>query len=125
MSEYYHSGGARLGFSDIGSGVPVVFLHPTPIDREFWRPLRRHLSHVRAIVPDFRGHGVSELGTDLPVGGFSRVPDAPVLTMVQLGSDILALSIIFNCTLRFLPAARSGDMYFSNSGAKLRSGCAA
>jgi 3-oxoadipate enol-lactonase len=91
MSEFYHSGDARLGFSDSGSGVPVVFLHPTPIDREFWRPLMRHLRNIRAIVPDFRGHGNSELGSDLPEGGFSRVPEAPVLTMAQLGSDILAL----------------------------------
>jgi 3-oxoadipate enol-lactonase len=91
MSEFYHSGGARLGFSDSGSGTPVVFLHPTPLDREYWSPLTRHLSNVRAIVPDLRGHGVSELGSDLPKGGFSRVPDAPVLTMAQLGADILAL----------------------------------
>jgi pimeloyl-ACP methyl ester carboxylesterase len=91
MSEFYHSGEARLGFSDSGSGVPVVFLHPTPIDGEYWRPLMRHLKNIRAIAPDFRGHGASELGSDLPVGGFSRVPEAPVLTIAQLGSDILAL----------------------------------
>jgi 3-oxoadipate enol-lactonase len=91
MSEFYHSGGARLGFSDSGSGVPVVFLHPTPLDREFWRPLTRHLSNIRTIVPDLRGHGVSELGSDLPLGAFSRLPEAPVLTMAQLGDDILAL----------------------------------
>lgn len=91
MSEFYHSGGARLGFSDSGSGVPVIFLHPTPLDREYWRPLTRHLSNIRAIRPDFRGHGASELGSDLPEGGFARVSEAPVLTMAQLGDDILAL----------------------------------
>jgi pimeloyl-ACP methyl ester carboxylesterase len=41
-------------------------------------------------VPDLRGHGASELG-ELAVGGFARVPDAPVLTMAQLGGDALAL----------------------------------
>ena len=46
---------------------------------------------MRAIVPDLRGHGCSELGTDLPVGGFAPVPDAPVLTMAQLAADVLAL----------------------------------
>jgi 3-oxoadipate enol-lactonase len=46
---------------------------------------------VRAIVPDFRGHGASELGADLPVGGFVRVPDAAVLSMGQLAADVLAL----------------------------------
>jgi 3-oxoadipate enol-lactonase len=44
-----------------------------------------------AIVPDLRGHGLSELGSNLPVGAFARVPDAPVLTMTQLATDVIAL----------------------------------
>jgi pimeloyl-ACP methyl ester carboxylesterase len=91
MNGVYHSEGAKLGFTDTGSGLPVVFLHPTPLDREYWRPLTKELAGIRAIVPDLRGHGVSELGSSLPVGGFARVPDAPVLTMAQLASDVLAL----------------------------------
>ncbi len=91
MNNTYESNGARLGFSEIGAGQAVVFLHPTPVDREYWRPLGEELGGVRAIVPDLRGHGVSELGRNLPVGGFERVPDAPVLTMAQLATDILAL----------------------------------
>jgi pimeloyl-ACP methyl ester carboxylesterase len=46
---------------------------------------------VRAILPDLRGHGASELGTEIPRGGFDRVPDAPVLTTTQLARDVLAL----------------------------------
>jgi pimeloyl-ACP methyl ester carboxylesterase len=69
----------------------VVFLHPTPLDRDYWRPLTEQLGGVRAIVPDLRGHGGSELGRSLPVGAFARVPDAPVLTMAQLAADVLAL----------------------------------
>ena len=49
------------------------------------------LEGVRAIVPDLRGHGASELGKGLPVSGFARVPDAPVLSMAQYASDVLAL----------------------------------
>jgi pimeloyl-ACP methyl ester carboxylesterase len=45
---------------------------------------------VRAIVPDLRGHGGSQLGT-LPAGGFALVPDAPVLSMARLADDVLAL----------------------------------
>jgi pimeloyl-ACP methyl ester carboxylesterase len=70
--------------------LPVVFLHPTPLDGEFWRPLIDDLSGVRAIVPDLRGHGGSELGA-LPVGGFALVSDAPVLSMTRLAADVLAL----------------------------------
>ncbi len=96
MSGTYSEGGARLGFSDSGSGLPVVFLHPTPLDRDYWRPLcKRILSAqpegVRALVPDLRGHGVSELGDGLPAGDFARVPDAPVLTMARLAQDTLGL----------------------------------
>ena len=91
MSGTYSSDGAKLAYGDTGDGLPVVFLHPTPLDRDYWRPLNGELARVRAIVPDLRGHGLSELGGPLPVGAFSRVPDAPVLTMAQLGSDVLAL----------------------------------
>ena len=91
MKGIYQWDGARLGFQDTGAGLPVVFLHPTPLDRDYWRPLTEDLGGVRAIVPDLRGHGCSELGRNLPVGGFALVPDAPVLTMAQLAADVLAL----------------------------------
>jgi len=91
MTGWYVSDGARLAFRDTGAGEPVVFLHPTPLDGDYWRPLTENLSGIRAIVPDLRGHGVSELGKTLPVGGFGRIPDAPVLTVAQLATDILAL----------------------------------
>jgi pimeloyl-ACP methyl ester carboxylesterase len=91
MTDFYESDGTRLGFQDRGSGQPVIFLHPTPLDHRFWLPVTEHLKGVRAIIPDLRGHGASELGANLPVGGFARVPDAPVLTMAQLAADILAL----------------------------------
>ncbi|MDR3754259.1 MAG: alpha/beta fold hydrolase [Terracidiphilus sp.] len=85
------SDGSGLGFTDAGTGPPVVFLHPTPLDRDYWRPLVKELAGIRSVVPDLRGHGVSALGSDLPVGAFDLVPDAPVLTMEQLATDVLAL----------------------------------
>ena len=90
MKSFKASDGAKLSFQDTGAGMPVIFLHPTPLDHDYWRPLTEDLGGVRAIVPDLRGHGSSELGI-LPVGGFARVPDAPVLTMAQLAADVLAL----------------------------------
>ncbi len=90
MNATYDSDGAKLSYRDTGAGLPVVFLHPTPLDGEYWRPLTEELAGVRAIVPDLRGHGGSELGV-LPAGGFAAVPDVPVLTMARLGADILAL----------------------------------
>lgn len=57
MNGTYESQGAKLGYRDSGAGQPVVFLHPTPLDGEYWRPLTENLGGVRAIVPDLRGHG--------------------------------------------------------------------
>ena len=90
MNATYRSDGATLAFRDSGAGLPVVFLHPTPLDGEYWRPLINELAGVRALVPDLRGHGGSELGT-LLVGGFALVSDAPVLSMARLAADVLAL----------------------------------
>jgi 3-oxoadipate enol-lactonase len=91
MVESYESNAAKLSFHESGSGIPVVFLHPTPLDHDYWRPLIGNIAGIRAIVPDLRGHGASQLGSGLPIGGFDRVPDAPVLTIGQLAADILVL----------------------------------
>ncbi len=92
MRHSYLSDNDRLSYSDRGgSGLPVVFLHPTPLNGDYWQPMIARLEDVRAIIPDLRGHGRSELGQKLPAGAFARVPDAPVLTMSQLASDILTL----------------------------------
>ena len=91
MNTFLLSDGTRSAFAYTGTGIPVVFLHPTPLDHDYWRPLTGHLPHVRAIVPDLRGHGESELGAHLPLGLFTLVPDAPMLTMAQLAADTLAL----------------------------------
>lgn len=87
----YLSSGAQLSYQESGSGLPVVFLHPTPLDHSYWLPMIGEVGGVRAILADFRGHGKSELGENLPPGGFVRVPDAPVLSMGQLAADVLAL----------------------------------
>lgn len=91
MKATWQSNGATLAFHDSGSGTPVVFLHPTPLDHLYWQPLVERLPGIRAIVPDLRAHGASELGTSLPIGLFLHVPDAPALTMEQLATDILCL----------------------------------
>jgi pimeloyl-ACP methyl ester carboxylesterase len=90
MNRSYKLDGTTLAYRETGAGSPVVFLHPTPLDGEYWRPLTENLAGVRAVVPDLRGHGASELGR-LPAGGFALVPDVPVLTMKRLAADVLVL----------------------------------
>ena len=89
-SDFFVSDGARQHFVESGAGLPVVFLHPTPLDHFYWLPLIERLGGIRAIAVDLRGHGASELDGNLP-GGFARVPDAPTLTMSQLASDTIVL----------------------------------
>ena len=62
-----------------------------PLTTTYWLPVVNDLAGVRAILPDLRGHGASELGSNLSVGEFVRVPDAPVLNVTQLADDVLAL----------------------------------
>jgi 3-oxoadipate enol-lactonase len=49
-----------LEFDDIGTGRPVVLLHPFPLNRFFWRPMVAALGgRIRTIAPDYRGFGDS------------------------------------------------------------------
>jgi pimeloyl-ACP methyl ester carboxylesterase len=94
MNGRYESDGTQLSYYDTGAGSPVVFLHPTPLDHDYWGPMLDELSDglsVRAIIPDLRGHGSSQLGQSLPLGAFERIPDAQVLSMRQLAADVFAL----------------------------------
>src|SRR5437588_7205858 len=57
------SGDAEICYELLGSGPPVVLLHPFPANHEFWRPVSHALvSRYRLILPDLRGHGESGLG---------------------------------------------------------------
>src|SRR5258707_8562140 len=54
---------AEIFYDVAGSGLPVILLHPTPADHEFFLPISQFLSsRHRLIMPDLRGHGESSLG---------------------------------------------------------------
>lgn len=74
----YRSDHAQLFYVEQGEGVPVVLLHPTPVDHRFWSPVAAQLApHYRVILPDLRGHGQSEAG-----------PPPLRLCIEQLGADL-------------------------------------
>lgn len=57
------SGDADIFYEVLGSGPPVVLLHPFPASRDLWKPAAQALvSHYRVILPDLRGHGDSGNG---------------------------------------------------------------
>jgi 3-oxoadipate enol-lactonase len=62
-SQHIKSGDAEIVYWTLGSGPPVVLLHPFPAHHEFWLPVGEALStRYRIILLDLRGHGESEVG---------------------------------------------------------------
>ena len=58
------SGDAEIFYEVLGSGPPVVLLHPFPANHDLWKPAAQALiSHYKVILPDLRGHGDSGIGT--------------------------------------------------------------
>jgi 3-oxoadipate enol-lactonase len=54
---------AEIAYEVLGSGSPLVLLHPFPVHHEFWLPAAQALtSRFQLILPDLRGHGDSEAG---------------------------------------------------------------
>jgi len=57
------SGDAEIAYESIGTGAPIVLLHPFPVIHEFWKPAAQVLiTRYRVILPDLRGHGDSDAG---------------------------------------------------------------
>ena len=56
-------GDADIAYEVLGSGVPIVLLHPFPAHRDLWKPAAQALlTRYRVILPDLRGHGDSGAG---------------------------------------------------------------
>jgi 3-oxoadipate enol-lactonase len=79
MSETSSRGGhVALVHEESGEGMPVVLLHPFPLDRAYWTPqLAAFVDHCRMIAPDMRGFGES--------------PAAPPYSMDRYADDVAEL----------------------------------
>jgi len=53
--------GITVGYTEQGSGQPLVLIHGHPFDRSMWQPQVDHFAGAgwRVIVPDLRGYGES------------------------------------------------------------------
>lgn len=59
----FKSDDAEIAYWVSGDGPPVVLLHPFPAHHAFWNPVGPALSsRYKLILPDLRGHGVSDIG---------------------------------------------------------------
>ena len=57
------SNDAEIAYEVMGTGSPIMLLHPFPADHEFWLPAAQYLvSRYQVILPDLRGHGDSSVG---------------------------------------------------------------
>jgi pimeloyl-ACP methyl ester carboxylesterase len=54
--------GVHIAYDDVGSGLPIVFIHGFPHNRTLWAPqLGGLMARARCIAPDLRGFGESEV----------------------------------------------------------------
>lgn len=68
----------HLSYDDIGTGLPIVFLHAFPLDRSMWAPqVGALVRQGRCIAPDLRGFGAST--------------PAPPYSIDQYADDVAAL----------------------------------
>jgi pimeloyl-ACP methyl ester carboxylesterase len=74
------AGDARIGFTDVGAGPAVVFVHGFAFDRRMWRSQWEYLSErgFRVVAVDLRGFGGSTV-------------TVPEVSMRSLADDIEAL----------------------------------
>jgi 3-oxoadipate enol-lactonase len=77
---------AEIFYEVLGSGPPVVLLHPFPANHELWKPAAEALvTRYRVILPDLRGHGDSDTG-DGPASMEKHAADiARVLDQEEVG----------------------------------------
>jgi 3-oxoadipate enol-lactonase len=91
---------ADIFYEVLGSGPPVVLLHPFPANHDLWKPAAQALvSHYGVILPDLRGHGDSGIGEGLAtmekhaadiarVLDHEQIPSAPFVG-VSIGGYVL------------------------------------
>lgn len=64
--------GRAIGYDDVGSGIPVLFLHGFPHNRSLWSPqLGALAAPARTIGMDLRGFGESDLGDSASVDAYA------------------------------------------------------
>ena len=79
--------GLQLAYDEAGEGPAVLLIHGFPLCRKMWRPQTRALADAgfRAVVPDLRGFGESESGTE--VGSTDLLADDLIALLDFLGIE--------------------------------------
>ena len=79
----------ELAYDDVGSGMPVVFLHAFPMNRTMWAPqLSALVEQCRGIAVDLRGFGESSI---VPPYSMEQYADDLAHLLEQLRIDKIVL----------------------------------
>jgi pimeloyl-ACP methyl ester carboxylesterase len=85
------SGDAQIAYEVLGTGPPVVLLHPFPAHHELWLPAAQALiSRYQVILPDLRGHGDSSVGNGPATMEKHAADLARVLDHAEVGRAVFA-----------------------------------
>ena len=85
------SGDADIAYQVLGTGPPVVLLHPFPAHHELWLPAAQALiSRYQVILPDLRGHGESGVGEGPATMGKHAADIALILDHAEVGQAVFA-----------------------------------
>lgn len=79
--------GIQLAYDDAGEGTAVLLIHGFPLCRKMWHPQMQALTAAgfRAVVPDLRGFGESDPGSD--VGSMDLLGDDLIALLDHLGIE--------------------------------------
>jgi len=82
--------GVEIAYDDVGSGVPVAFIHGFPHDRTLWAPqLGALVDRARCIAPDLRGFGESSRNGPFTIDQFAD-DVATLLRMLGIERAVVA-----------------------------------
>lgn len=77
--------GVEIGYDDVGTGVPVAFVHGFPHNRTLWSPqVSALVDRARCIAPDLRGFGESSKHGPFTIDQFA---DDVAMLLRGLGID--------------------------------------
>jgi pimeloyl-ACP methyl ester carboxylesterase len=82
-------GDAEIAFDDVGSGLPVVFIHAFPLNRTMWDPqVGALVAECRCIAIDMRGMGESSARSPFSMDRYAD-DIAGVLDTLQLDQAVI------------------------------------
>ena len=85
-----HLNGITVSYDDIGSGIPILFLHAFPLDRSMWAPqLGALVQQGRCIAADHRGFGGTSLAAPYTMDQYAD-DAAALLDALDAGPAIVA-----------------------------------